>query len=158
MKNFLTSLLFIFLLSILFSCRLFSQIQTGGKLSFGYEDRIIAIIDGTNNKVASSYLRNKGYAKIYLDARYKHFFVYTGVKTYMYPQKIYMFDPVQASYSLGLGYKLKHISFSYEHFCSHSIFDTKLIRPVEHFYEAYDRISVCISLWGDNNYVNEDKY
>ncbi|MFH1503357.1 MAG: hypothetical protein ABIE36_01745 [Candidatus Diapherotrites archaeon] len=134
MKN-----IFIFLL-LLFSIQTYSQIKVGGSAEGGYEDRLIRLKDDKGNDYASSFLREKEFAEIYIAANYKKFFLYTKIKTYFEYEKLYKYNPLQVEYTLGATYKFKWIELGYEHLCSHTI-------KFYFFEEAYDRFSVKSMLW-----------
>lgn len=134
MKN-----LILFLL-ILLSCpahQVFSQIKTGGSLELGYEDRKMRLDDNAGTTYQSLWLKKSEFAKINLNADYKGFSLYTGVKSYFKCEKIHVYDPLQVEYTVGLNYKINCFLFKAEHMCSHSI-------EFNSFYEVYDKFSVEI--------------
>lgn len=130
---------FSLLLFIYPTCIVFSQIETGGSLELGYENRIIRLNEGTPTgmEIQSNLLKKSEFAKINLNADYKNLSVYTGVKSYFQCEKIHVYDPLQIEYTVGLNYKVNCFLFKAEHLCSHSI-ESKI------FYEVYDRFSVEI--------------
>jgi hypothetical protein len=136
------------LLLILPSIQAFSQyyskykIKTEGSLELGYEDRLIRFIDNHGDYYGYPWLMNKGFASISLNASYRKFLVYTDVKTYFEFDKIYVYDPVQVEYWIGMTYNLGRFEFCVEHLCSHSI-------SSNFFHEGHDKASVKIKLWGD---------
>lgn len=117
----------------------FSQIETGGSLELGYENRILRLNEGTaaGMEIQSNLLNKSEFAKINLNADYKNLSLYTGVKSYFQCEKIHSYDPLQIEYTVGLNYKINCFLFKAEHMCSHSI-ESKI------FYEVYDRFSVEI--------------
>ncbi len=117
-----------------------NKIKTGGTLELGYEDRIIRFTDNTGTSYGTSWLTHKEFAKIDLNANYKGLFIYTDIKTYFTSEKIYVYNPVQVEYWIGIKYKLGRFELSGEHLCSHSI-------SSDFFHEAHDKASVKITLW-----------
>ncbi|MGY4884281.1 MAG: hypothetical protein ACP5NZ_01750 [Nanobdellota archaeon] len=115
----------------------FSQIKTGGSLELGYEDRKIRLDDNAGTTYQSLWLKENEFAKINLNADYKKFSIYTGVKSYFQCEKIHIYDPLQVEYTVGINYKINCFLFKAEHMCSHSI-------ESKSFYESYDKFSVEI--------------
>jgi hypothetical protein len=137
MKLFFILLLLFFLYP---AQQVFSQIKPGASLELGYEDKIIKLNDDAGNAYASSWLRNKEFADIHLNAGYKRISVYTDVKTSFNSDTFYEYNPIQAEYKLGINYHIKRFLFNVEHSCSHSI-ETKAVSY------SYDKFSVKIKLF-----------
>jgi hypothetical protein len=116
------------------------KIKTEGSLEMGYEDRLIRFIDNHGDYYGYPWLMNKGFAMISLNASYRKFFIYTNVKTYFEVDKIYVYDPVQVEYWIGMNYKIGRFEFCVEHLCSHSI-------SSNFFHEAHDKASVKVKMW-----------
>ena len=119
----------------------YTQIKTAATIELGYENRILRIFDdNVNAEYQSSWLKDKLFVDVCLNANYKRLFIYTGIKTYINYEKFYRYDPFQAAYKIGISYevdKSKRVLLNAEHMCSHSIkFDS--------FYEFYDRFIIRI--------------
>ena len=138
--------IFIFLL-LLSSIQAYTQIKTGGSLELGYENRGLRVFDyNTNTTYQSLWLKDKLFADIHLNVNYKGLSVYTKVKTYFKYETFYRYDPFQVEYKVGINYQIKNFLFDAEHMCSNSI-------ESESLYEAYDKISVKIDLWSQQDYT-----
>jgi hypothetical protein len=140
MKHLFILLFFLSFISIQVCSQSQYKIKTGGSLEMGYEDRLIRFIDNHGDYYGYPWLLNKGFATISLNSSYRNFSIYTDVKTYFECDKIYVYDPVQIEYWIGMTYKLGRFEFCIEHLCSHSI-------SSNFFHEGHDKASVKVKLW-----------
>ena len=92
-------------------------IKVSGNFRIGYNTQRTNIYD------ISSYDQNAMYGKLFMNFNYKSFNLYTSNKTYFNKTtwKNLTFNPIQSEFILGASYKIKNLSFNWEHLCSHSI-------------------------------------
>jgi hypothetical protein len=134
-------------LIILFCCYTLStsaQIATIIALETGYENKAQALYNPHDNSQILYYndwLENTAITKISIDCMYKGLTAYTDIKTYIMPNHLLSYKPIQTEYKIGIGYDFQEIPvyIKIEHMCSHSI-DTRIFR------ESYTLITARVIL------------
>lgn len=135
------------------------QIKLSSSLEAGYEDRIVSFMTpGVRGipapldyqvkipqtwivsprdpeRVKSEEMRYRMFTRIDLSASWRGLSVYSDVKTWIDPESVFSYNPVQVGYKIGVCYSLGSLEFNASHFCSHAI-------DREGYQESYDRVSV----------------
>lgn len=134
-------------------------IKLSSSLEAGYEDRIVSFMTpGVQGipapldyqvkipqtwivsprdpeRVRSDEMRYRMFTKIDLSASWRGLSIYSNVKSWIAPESIFSYNPVQVGYLVGISYFLGSLEFNASHFCGHAV-------DREGYQEGYDRISV----------------
>ena len=122
----------------------YSQLKPYSEIEFGYKN-INAKLGQDNKWYAANLRRYFCYSNLILGIKNDKFEIGTNIENYFGYDDGASFTPKQVSYTFFTTYKIKKITFTYEHFCSHPIIPkvTDLyLKNDSYFTNSYDKITV----------------
>ena len=132
MKN----IIVVCLVSLMMSALCEAQIvKVSGNLRIGYNTQRNILFTKVVDPPMYWYDQSAMYGKLFINLNYKSFDLYTSNKTYFNKDtwRDAIFNPIQSEFVLGASYKIKSLSFNWEHLCSHSIEGKRFSRYYDDF-------------------------